>query len=70
MTFYAAACVAARMAEATQSTNAAEAAKARDEAFDFLDRAFKQNYGPGRVDDDPDLAALRKHAGFERFRKK
>ena len=61
-TLYAAACVAARIAEATLPTNPLGATDACDKAIAFLDRAFKQNYGPGRVDDDPDLAILRQES--------
>ena len=58
-TLYAAACVAARAAEAAPSP------RALDQAFDLLERAWSLGSGP-RADEDPDLAVLRRDPRFSR----
>jgi len=64
-TLYAAACVASHIAAATPDPLAAK--EAVDQSLDFLKRAFDQNYGPGRVDSDPDLAFVRRLPECRRF---
>jgi serine/threonine protein kinase/tetratricopeptide (TPR) repeat protein len=58
-TLYAAACVAARAAEAAPSP------RALDRAFELLERAWSVGSGL-KADDDPDLAALRRDPRFAR----
>ncbi len=58
-TLYAAACVAARAAEAAPSP------RALDQAFDLLERAWSLGSGL-RADEDPDLAVLRRDHRFAR----
>ena len=58
-TLYAAACVAARAAEAAPSP------RALDRAFELLERAWSLGSGLG-AEEDPDLAALRKDPRFAR----
>ena len=66
-TLYAAACVASRIAAETPDPLAAR--EAVDQAIRFLDQAFRQQYGAGRVDDDPDLAFVRQLPQCRRFLK-
>jgi serine/threonine protein kinase/Tfp pilus assembly protein PilF len=58
-TLYAAACVVSRAIE----TNADP--QAVDQALDLLEKAFAQGHGMDKAADDPDLAAVRKHAAFQ-----
>jgi serine/threonine protein kinase/tetratricopeptide (TPR) repeat protein len=66
-TLYAAACVACRIAEATADDNPAVSKDAVAKTRLFLERAFQQGYGPGRVDNDPDLAFVRTIREFREF---
>jgi serine/threonine protein kinase/tetratricopeptide (TPR) repeat protein len=61
-TLYAAACVAALMAEKSHDAVAAEQAAAQ--AVALLNHAFARGYGREQAAKDPDLKALRKNAAF------
>ena len=63
-TLYAAACVAARLAE---RTNPAAAETLFNKALDYLDSAFKKGYGRDRAENDPDLASLRTKPGYQKL---
>jgi serine/threonine protein kinase/tetratricopeptide (TPR) repeat protein len=58
-TLYAAACVAALMAEKSKDPAAAEQAAA--EALRLLPQAFARGYGRDKAANDPDLKAIRRH---------
>ncbi len=66
-TLYAAACVASHIAAAKMAEDPSGAREAAKQALDFLDRAFRQGYGRGRVDGDADLAFVRRFAECRRF---
>jgi tetratricopeptide (TPR) repeat protein len=59
---YAAACVAALMAEKVRDQAAAE--KAATQALELLSQAFAHGYGRDKVAADPDLKAIRRHPGL------
>jgi serine/threonine protein kinase/tetratricopeptide (TPR) repeat protein len=63
VTLYAAACVAARVAE--KSPDPAAARRAADQALALLERTLNVGYGREQAADDPDLAALRGRAEFQ-----
>ncbi len=69
-TLYAAACVASLIAEATPPNDDAAVRRTVQQAFAYLNAAFHQGYGPGRVDGDPDLAFVRGFPECRRFLKK
>jgi tetratricopeptide (TPR) repeat protein len=62
--YYAAACVAALMAEQTTGRPAREAG---DQAVRLLGRAFERGYGRDRAAGDRDLEGIRRHPGYRRL---
>lgn len=61
-TLYAAACVAARMAEKARDAVAVE--QAAEQALRFLEQAFTQGHGRDKAANDPDLKSLRNRPAF------
>ena len=59
-TLYAAACIAARFAEARLAVDPLGSRQASDQAIALLRLAFAKGYGADRVKDDPDLEFLRR----------